>query len=398
MAYVVITAARIYFYVRTQLKVDPPQDQTKEVVAVSQPQISQYHRDVMRMHNLYEKSGRPTPLPTIYDPSLYTTNVSEYEKDSDEMDISPISPSFGGVGREGRPSVSIRLETPRGRTQSLDDPKSPRTRIIGSMLLSPMDRTVADIWESSDEDRPAVKNHERSGFDQGRGTQGASSATKRKEAILRETRLLFVYPIVYVVGWTLPLISHALSYSVYYVEHPIYALQVLSTFSLAFLPIADCLAFSWREKPWQQIPGSNGTFWGSFTFWNFGKNGPVPQITRSRAPGSEHSTVMTWFDKAPTSPQSSHFACLEPPPVAPRSRLGSFQPLLQRRSPSGVSEYEIHEAQWAHQRLMLERADRRSETYSRKNSAVLNRTHEWWDRRVSDALRISQSEEARTYI
>ena len=57
--------------------------------------------------------------------------------------------------------------------------------------------------------------------------------------------------------WSFPFASHALSYSDYYVMHPIFWLAVLQTAMLALQAGVDSIVFSWMERPWRRIDGNS---------------------------------------------------------------------------------------------------------------------------------------------
>jgi len=90
---------------------------------------------------------------------------------------------------------------------------------------------------------------------------------KRQDAIQRQLGLLFLYPVCYFITYVPPFVAHAMNYTDYYVQHPVLWLNILSFVCLASLGWVDALVFSLREKPWLHMPGSDGTFWGSFRFW-----------------------------------------------------------------------------------------------------------------------------------
>ncbi len=85
------------------------------------------------------------------------------------------------------------------------------------------------------------------------GTATASPLGSTRKAILRQLRFLFIYPAVYVLMWLFPFASHCLQYSDYYAAHPPFWLTIVVTCSLALQAFADCVVFSWREKPWRRI-------------------------------------------------------------------------------------------------------------------------------------------------
>jgi G protein-coupled receptor GPR1 len=92
-------------------------------------------------------------------------------------------------------------------------------------------------------------------------TAGAAAITQLQDtrnAILGQLRLLFIYPVVYVLMWVFPFVSHCLQYSDYFVVHPPFWLNMVATCSLALQAGADCAVFSWREKPWRRVRRNGG--------------------------------------------------------------------------------------------------------------------------------------------
>jgi G protein-coupled receptor GPR1 len=96
---------------------------------------------------------------------------------------------------------------------------------------------------------------------------GDRAQRQRRRAIQRQLRILFIYPIVYMLMWLIPFVSHCLSYSDRFAQHPIFAISLMSSFCQCFMGFADVSVFCWRERPWRHIPGSDGSFLGSFAFW-----------------------------------------------------------------------------------------------------------------------------------
>lgn len=250
---------------------------------------------------------------------------------------------------------------------------------------------------------------------------------KRRNAIQRQLRLLFIYPVVYLIMWVMPLVGHALNYSDYYAQHPIFAISLLALLSHCTMGFVDVCIFCWREKPWAHIPGADGTFWGSFKFWKFRRSwkqhrksiavhpnksarrqtGAVDKIdSSSKAGGILQSITKRWSMKSKKQQQGSKFSQEEqggdaqqiplttsPPPPPPRASL--LPPQAKRiqhlRVNSGRSDRRILAAERAHERLALERAEfaERQQHKSWQGSEPSDRQQspppprEWWDRHMS---------------
>ncbi|MCJ1291167.1 hypothetical protein MMC34_002710 [Xylographa carneopallida] len=91
---------------------------------------------------------------------------------------------------------------------------------------------------------------------------------ERHRDIKRKLRLLFIYPLVYMLMWVLPFVMHCLQYTDYYSQNPPYVLAVFVTAILAVQGAVDSVLFSTREKPWRHL--NNSSFRGWCTHW--GKN------------------------------------------------------------------------------------------------------------------------------
>lgn len=67
-------------------------------------------------------------------------------------------------------------------------------------------------------------------------------------AIRKELRYMFVYPAVYILMWSFPFAQHALYYNDYYVQHPIFWLNLVTSIALSLQAGVDGVIFSLTEK------------------------------------------------------------------------------------------------------------------------------------------------------
>lgn len=212
---------------------------------------------------------------------------------------------------------------------------------------------------------------------------GESPLKKRRQAIQRQLRLLFIYPVTYLMIWTIPFIYHSLNYSDYYAAHPIPELALLTVMAVTIAGFVDCVVFGWREKPWQHVPGADGTFVGSFKFWTFKSNrlrhwstpapARVPSINLQDDPSGP----------AQTSKKAKHLSA-----ASRQTSANSIQPILSmhRKTYSGTSDRANRMAEQAQKRLALEIADRQSRMSSTRNSSVNPVANEWFERRLSECI------------
>ncbi|CAD6504646.1 BgTH12-00153 [Blumeria graminis f. sp. triticale] len=112
-----------------------------------------------------------------------------------------------------------------------------------------------------------------------------------REKIRRQLRVLFIYPLVYIGMWIIPFISHTMQYSERYALHPPFILTCVTTACICIQALVDCLLFSTRDKPWQHVPGNDGTFWGSLKFWT-GWHGVGDMTTFSAGPGKTRDEMV----------------------------------------------------------------------------------------------------------
>ncbi|KAK8207982.1 G protein-coupled receptor gpr1 [Zalaria obscura] len=195
---------------------------------------------------------------------------------------------------------------------------------------------------------------------------------QRQRMIQRQLRLLFIYPCVYMIFWVIPFVQHCLNYSDYYANHPIYQISAIATFCQTFMGFADCLVFSWRERPWRHIPGSDGTVLGSFCFWRFGKTDVLPRYNNDDegGSGSESLSTSTPHDSGTGRTPRASISSKQPPPPA-------AQIPVHKKTFSGGSDRARLEADRAAERLAMERAE-----YERMRGPS-KPSKDWWDREMS---------------
>ncbi|KAI6845661.1 hypothetical protein KC366_g2870 [Hortaea werneckii] len=227
----------------------------------------------------------------------------------------------------------------------------------------------------------------------------------RRRAIQRQLRLLFIYPCVYMILWAIPFVVHSMNYSDRFAQHPVTGLVAVNVFCQCFMGFADVVVFSWREKPWRHIPGSDGTFVGSFCFWRFcfGREW-VDAVMRgrgdSRAPSTGFqdpsgmgencssragllSSLKRWSISTSkgASPRGSEASVPPPsttttPVLQPQERTPKRVPQRRpttshRRAYSGGSDRRHLEAERAHERLAMERADQQQQQQQQQHRLSL---------------------------
>ena len=84
------------------------------------------------------------------------------------------------------------------------------------------------------------------------------------ERMRRQLRYLFLYPAAYILLYIPPFVNHILRSRQSYYSDPSFVLSAFVIISASIQAGVDCVLFSWIEKPWRHIPGSDGSFLGSF--------------------------------------------------------------------------------------------------------------------------------------
>jgi G protein-coupled receptor GPR1 len=113
-----------------------------------------------------------------------------------------------------------------------------------------------------------------------------SDMINTREKIQRQLRYLFIYPLVYIGMWMVPLVCQILQYDNRFASNLPFGLSCVRTICICSQAAVDCWLFSTREKPWRHISRSNGSFTSSLRFWSGWKDasemkiGPRPGRTR----------------------------------------------------------------------------------------------------------------------
>ncbi|KAI5276500.1 hypothetical protein E4T47_00713 [Aureobasidium subglaciale] len=226
---------------------------------------------------------------------------------------------------------------------------------------------------------PIEEGHQMTSGDKTDFISADTPLQKRRRAIQRQLRLLFIYPITYLMVWTIPFVYHSFNYSDKYAAHPIPILGLLSTFCVTIAGTVDCIVFGWREKPWQHVPGADGTFLGSFKFWTFTNK----KRRRWATPAPKRLPSLERDEEDASGPAHSPTKATR---LGARHSVNGSKPMIpmHKKTFSGTSDRATRAADQAAERLALERADRQSRLSTRNSS--LNPANEWFERRLSECV------------
>jgi G protein-coupled receptor GPR1 len=298
------------------------------------------------------------------------------------------------------------------------------TSVVGMQSIVPTRResTVTDLTLSSDRSRkscqtmpvlPSMAKMSLDNFflqdfptvsDPERGMSASSTEEMieaRRQTMIKQLRMNFIYPIVYIALWFLPFVLHCMQFTKKYANNSPPALAALAQLCIASMGLANSLTFLIREKPWEEV---------GWPDW-------IMKLQRRRRASSENPLM----GQAPTTPasqpnaggsvdrrssgSSSYFSRVVP--QAEQSRIGQE---IQNRQP--LTKFRPWSAkQKARERLDLEIQDRRnhmdfeqqlSETtdppthsHSRATATVHPETGVGLERNWWDALDVSSSSSSR---
>ncbi|GAM90175.1 hypothetical protein ANO11243_082150 [Dothideomycetidae sp. 11243] len=386
--YITITALRIYLRVGNGFTVFARKiDSGSNPSDYSRPSTRDNLRRVMvtkkRPARLTVPVETNTPLPT--DGSVLSHTPSTGYFDVELGKTSPTSDTTRGYSRDTL-QHPVRSESTRPETQLVSELASRTEHESDGHPTNEMANGGALVQITSNPD---------------------ATQQSRRRAIQRQTRLLFIYPCVYMILMVIPFIQHCFNYSDYYAQHPIFIISLLGPTCFSVMGFADCCIFCWRETPWRNIPGADGTFLGSFKFWQF--MGSHATTTAPIAASGEFRRAMRQLQQQSLgdSRQVSTASAMAPgmslysfsQDNRPGSSGSGTKKFLQtfkvvrpsaRRVFSGASDRATLAAEYAAERLALERAAAAAAQSQQFRGCSLSErdegdtaTKEWFDRRQS---------------
>lgn len=186
----------------------------------------------------------------------------------------------------------------------LQGPLSPLSQPIENPLASvvteppppPPEPSESHTKEKEKEEEKKEEEEEESNRPQSSPMSATERHMKRqRRRIHRQLRLMFIYPLVYILMWLVPFIQHSMNYNDFYANHPLWFTRVGQTICLTSMGFVDCLIFSLREKPWRSILTSDGTVRGSMAVWRSPRAsnasmGGAMTVDRSMTGGSAHES------------------------------------------------------------------------------------------------------------
>ena len=178
--------------------------------------------------------------------------------------------------RPSRPSVGLRRVV--GLVQALGESR----RVSNPAPLAD------DPRRDSDPQTLSSKGNEPINLVDSNGSNPVTQSLRLQHiAIRRQMRYMFIYPAVYMLMWLIPFLGHCLNYSDHFWRNPVFTIQCCVVIVIPLQCAVDCWLFAYREKPWQYIRGSEGTFWNSFAFWTHGRHGKAGRMPPVREVGDQ---------------------------------------------------------------------------------------------------------------
>ncbi|OLL25751.1 G protein-coupled receptor GPR1 [Neolecta irregularis DAH-3] len=84
--------------------------------------------------------------------------------------------------------------------------------------------------------------------------EGQPSFQQRKQMVSRQLRLLFVYPMVYIIIWIVPFAHHISQYDDDTFRDPIFGLACAAAFLIPLQGFINVCVYARNEKPWKVSP------------------------------------------------------------------------------------------------------------------------------------------------
>ncbi|KAK3691808.1 G protein-coupled receptor gpr1 [Vermiconidia calcicola] len=320
-----------------------------------------------------------------------------------------------GYNQEPSPFVSTSKSTPASRrgshqvangstAEDLTPASNDHRASINSLAsMRSMRSSIAASMDNALGALPPIVEGEPIANNQVRGTSHSASRAirQRRRVIQRQTRLLFIYPCVYMLLWIVPFAINIMNYTDYFAQHPNFPLRVVSLTCMMSMTFIDVIIFCWRERPWRHIPGSDGSFFGSFLWWRFCFEHAWAQDRRaSKAPShmGDQNNEKEKDEKERSESQAGLLGSLKRWSIvrklsSPRgsdasaaTAAVSARPTVpHKRTFSGGSDRRFLDAERAHERLALERAEyeqNRQSLQDKRSSVVSKDRKEWFDQQV----------------
>jgi hypothetical protein len=262
----------------------------------------------------------------------------------------------------------------------------------------------------------------------------------RRKFHLRQLRTLFIYPIVYLLMWMIPFVSHCMQYwNKWATRGPPFPVVLLSTICLTSMGAVDCIIFSVREQPWrhtkrlfreggvdrsmrtgnerhlseEKIRGNSAGIWDDLP----GKENEFVSYKRQSKTAHTSSDLEKSYGSTDQSSPSRRVSVGIPAPSCSSAREDSpsdqhhtHKPLSRQISRPikgalsvrpglmrGQSDYCVVAAEQAYRRLAEERRDRRARSVDGTDSENVGREtgnvggKEWWSGLASESTSSEQT-------
>ena len=140
---------------------------------------------------------------------------------------------------------------------------SDRRRLLSSPAIpaTPLrSASVFDFFVLLREGPPTTRSEANFNSAAGNANFVSAGMARKRSHTRRQLRLLFLYPVIYILTWGFPFFSHALGYDAARRSQEPLWLALLQVLSLCSQGTMDCALFMLQEKPWQHVRGG---FWSS---------------------------------------------------------------------------------------------------------------------------------------
>ncbi|KAF2671881.1 hypothetical protein BT63DRAFT_182770 [Microthyrium microscopicum] len=187
----------------------------------------------------------------------------------------------------------------------------------------------------------------------------------KRQTIMFQLRMNFVYPIIYMVLWIAPFILHCMQYKTKYAMNAPPALATLATVCISSMGFANSIVFLLREKPWRLV---EPTGWSIKHVPCCGK--PASENEEPDLPSKRTSKRISEASHVALAPESNREGRRRSSTSTTGSKVfAAFRP-PKTQKPVKQLHAGFSPRGRARMRLAFERADRRAARYSADSTEV----------------------------
>lgn len=245
--YILIVYVSIFFYVRIKFK----SVHGLFLLASIDDESSQNSPDGTMSLPPHESRLGPVAELDVHD--LLTPGLSDVDSKS-YMDQIYTSTSVYAVRNTSFPAVAESASPEKANKTA------PRTR---SMLISEHHDTSSPSFERAEQQEAEQYSPSNgviaAGSDEGISRTFSDPLKAERLRIIKQLRLLFIFPVVYFLMWLIPFGYHTTQYNDKALTNPILGLARVSAFIIPLHGLVDVIVYAGNEKPWRSLRFGTGS-------------------------------------------------------------------------------------------------------------------------------------------